>query len=51
MDFENCADTFDLRGIADVHDRTDLHMTDTGHDVLVDYGSGTFLVAGVAGTS
>jgi hypothetical protein len=44
-------DTFDLRGVADVHDRGDLHLTDTGSDVLVDYGTGSFVVEGVAGTS
>jgi len=44
-DFENGADKFDLRGVAGVDDRSDLHMTDTGTDVLVVYGSGSFLVA------
>jgi hypothetical protein len=34
-----------------VHDRGDLHLTDTGADVLVDYGSGSFLIEGVTGTS
>jgi Ca2+-binding RTX toxin-like protein len=50
-DFENGIDTFDLRGVADVHDRGDLQLTDTGADVLVDYGSGSFVVEGVTGTS
>ena len=40
-----------LRGVAGVNDRSDLHMTDTGADVLVDYGTGSFLVQNVAGTS
>jgi hypothetical protein len=50
-DFENGLDTFDLRGVAGVHDRGDLYPTDRGADVLVDYGTASFLVENVAGTS
>jgi Ca2+-binding RTX toxin-like protein len=50
-DFDDGADKFDLRGVAGVDDRGDLHLTDTGADVLVDYGSGSFVVEGVSGTS
>jgi Ca2+-binding RTX toxin-like protein len=37
-------DTFDLTAVAGLDDRDDLPVTDSGDDVLVDYGTGSFLL-------
>ena len=46
-DFQNGADKIKLAGVTGVDDFGDLDLTDTGPGVLVDYGTGTVLLANV----
>jgi Ca2+-binding RTX toxin-like protein len=47
-DFQNDLDRIVLRDVANVHGFDDLVLTDTGPGVLVDYGTGTVLLANVS---
>ena len=47
-DFQNGSDTVRLIGVTGVDDFGDLTLTDTGPGVLVDYGTGTILLATVS---
>ena len=46
-DFQNGVDTVDLTAVGGVDEFGDLVITDTGPGVLIDYGTGTVLLANV----
>jgi Ca2+-binding RTX toxin-like protein len=50
-DFANGSEKFDLQAVAGLDSFSQLVLTDTGPGVLVDYGTGSFLIANASNFS